>query len=239
MAVTGVVLIGFIVGHLVGNLQIFQEPDHINGYGAFLHGLGPLLWVARIGVLVAVGVHLWAATSLTLENQRARGADYGFKHTIQATAASRTMRATGYIVLAFLVYHLAHFTLGAAQSATFKENLPRYTMQGDYRIAGFLVIKAGTAEVPDVYNMVIRGFQHPVVSACYIFAVGLLSFHLLHGIDSLFQTLGCRSARWSAALRKVALIFCVGYFLANLAIPGAVLLGKLQVRPPMCVAVPR
>jgi succinate dehydrogenase / fumarate reductase cytochrome b subunit len=95
MAVTGVLLVGFIIGHLVGNLHIFQEPDHINGYGAFLHGLGPLLWVARIGVFVAVVIHVWSATVLTLENRRARGADYGFKHTIQATLASRTMRATG------------------------------------------------------------------------------------------------------------------------------------------------
>ena len=227
MAVTGVILIGFIIGHLVGNLQIFQAPDHINGYGAFLHGLGPLLWVARIGLLAAVVIHIWAATALTLENKRARGTDYTFKHTIQATVASRSMRATGYIVLAFIAYHLAHFTVGAAQAATFKEILPRYMMHEDYRVAGFIVVKAGT-EVPDVYNMVILGFQSPVVSLFNIVAVGLLSFHLLHGIDSLFQTLGWRSARWSGALHKIALVFCAVYFLSNLAIPGAVLLGKLQ-----------
>jgi succinate dehydrogenase / fumarate reductase cytochrome b subunit len=236
MALTGVILIGFVIGHLVGNLQIFQVPDHINGYGQFLHGLGPLLWVARLVIIASVLIHIWAATVLTLENQRARSVDYGFKHTIQATLASRTMRATGYIVLAFLLYHLAHFTVGAAQAATFKEGLPRYTMQEDYRVAGFVVVKAGTANVLDVYNMVILGFQNKVVSLFYVIAVGLLSFHLFHGIDSLFQTLGLRSGRWSDALRKVALAFCVAYFLGNLAIPGAVLLGKLTPRPVNAVA---
>src|SRR5450759_3509147 len=81
MAVTGVILIGFVIGHLVGNLQIFQEPEHLNGYGQFLHSLGPLLWVARIILLGSVVIHIWAATVLWLENRQARGGDYGFKHT--------------------------------------------------------------------------------------------------------------------------------------------------------------
>jgi succinate dehydrogenase / fumarate reductase cytochrome b subunit len=227
MAVTGLILIGFVVGHLVGNLQVFQHPDKINGYAEFLHQLGPLLWVARIGLLVAVGLHIWAATVLTLENNRARGGAYGVKHTIQATLASRTMRLSGYVVLAFLIYHLAHFTLGAAQSATFKGNLAAYTMQGAYSVAGFPVIDAG-AKVADVHTMVILGFQHPLVALFYIVAVGLLSFHLLHGFDSLFQTLGLRTTTWGGCLRKIAVVFCVGYFVANLAIPGAVLTGSLK-----------
>ncbi len=227
MAVSGLILVGFVIGHLVGNLQVFQEPDHINGYGQFLHGLGPLLWAARLGIIASVLIHVWAATMLTLENNKARGGDYAFKHTIQATLSSRTMRLTGYVVLAFLIYHLAHFTWGAAQTATYKENIKHYTMQGDYRVAGFIVVKAGT-EVFDVHTMVVRGFQNPVVSLFYIVAVGLLSFHLLHGFDSLFQTLGLRSAKWSAVLHKVALAFCAAYFLFNLTIPASALLGRLQ-----------
>ncbi len=230
MAVTGLILIGFVAGHLVGNLQIFQEPDHINGYGQFLHSLGALLWVARLVIIASVVLHIWAATALTLENKKARGTDYGFKHTIQATLASRAMRWTGYIVLAFLLYHLAHFTVGLAQTGTFKENLPHYTMGSDYRVAGFVAVKAGTPEVLDVYNMVVLGFQNPIVSLFYIIAVGLLSVHLLHGIDSLFQTLGLRNAKWSAGLHKIAVVLCLVYFLGNLAIPGAVLAGKLQPR---------
>ena len=228
MAVTGVILIGFVVGHLVGNLQVFSPPDKINGYAQFLHQLGPLLWVARIGLLVAVVIHIWAATVLTLENKRARGPEaYGFKHTIRATLASRSMRLTGYVVLAFIIYHLAHFTFGAAQAGTFKDVLPRYTMQHEYSVAGFPVVSAG-AQVLDVHSMVILGFQNVAVSVFYIIAVGLLSFHLLHGFDSMFQTLGLRSGRWAGGLRKVAVLFCLAYFIGNLAIPGAVLLGRLQ-----------
>ncbi len=229
MALTGVILIGFVIGHLVGNLQIFQDPDHLNGYAQFLHQLGPLLWVARIGLIVAVVLHIWAATVLTLENKRARGTEYGFKHTIQATFASRAMRWTGVIVLAFLIYHLAHFTLGVVQTETFKETPPlnHYSMAKDYRVAGFTVVKAGD-DVANVYNMVVLGFQNKVVALFYIISVGLLSVHLLHGFDSLFQTLGLRNAKWSAFLHKAALALCLVYFLGNLAIPGAVLAGKLQ-----------
>jgi len=230
MAVTGVILIGFVIGHLAGNLQVFSAPDKINGYAQFLHQLGPLLWVARIGLLVAVVIHIWAATVLTLENKAARGPEpYAFKNTIRATLASRTMRITGYVVLAFIIYHLAHFTWGAAQPENFKDALPRYTMQHEYTVAGFPVVKPG-AEVLDVHEMMVRGFVSPLVSLFYIIAVGLLSFHLLHGFDSMFQTLGLRSGRWSAGLRKLSIVFCLAYFLGNLAIPAAVLAGKLQPR---------
>ena len=230
MAVTGVILIGFVVGHLVGNLQVFQNPDHLNGYAQFLHQLGPLLWVARLVVVASVGIHIWAATTLSLENLQARGPEpYALKHTIRATLASRNMRLTGYVVLAFLLYHLAQFTWGVANAKDFKDNLGHYTMQGDYRVAGFPVVKAG-ADVLDVHSMVILGFRHSVVSVFYIIAVGLLAFHLLHGCDSLFQTLGLRSGRWANGLRIVAAGFCAAYFLGNLAIPGAVLAGRLQPR---------
>lgn len=234
MAVTGLILIAFVVGHLVGNLQVFQHPDHINGYAAFLRQLGPTLWIARVVLIVAVLIHIWAATVLTLENKRARGGEpYAFKHTIRATLASRTMRITGYLVLLFIVYHLAHFTWGWAHGDTFKEHLARlhgpYVMQNDYHVAGFLTVAKG-APVEDVHSMVILGFQRPVVSLIYIFSVGLLSFHLLHGFDSMFQTLGLRSSRWADGLRKVSIAFCVLYFLGNLIIPGAALIGKLQPR---------
>ena len=230
MALTGLILLGFVLGHLAGNLQIFQEPDRINGYAKFLHELGPWLWVARIVLVASVLIHVWAATVLTLENKRARGPEPpGVAHTIRATLSSRTMRLTGYVVLAFVFYHLAHFTWGGIGRDSFKDNLSLHTMKGDYRLAGIPVVKAGT-EVHDVYQMVVRGFQQPVVSLFYIVAVGLLSLHLLHGFDSIFQTLGLRSGRWSTGLRRASVILCVAYFLGNLAIPGAVLIGTLQAR---------
>ncbi|HEX2854163.1 MAG TPA: succinate dehydrogenase cytochrome b subunit [Opitutaceae bacterium] len=232
LALTGIVLIGFVIVHLVGNLQVFSTPDAINGYAYFLHATGPSLWVGRIFLIVSVAIHIWAATVLTLENRRARGDGprYGVNHTVRATLASRTMRWTGYIVLAFVIYHLAHFTVGAAQKETFKDSLKHYTMVHDYGILGIPAVRAGT-DVPDVHSMVILGFQNVAVSIFYIIAVGLLSFHLLHGLESLFQTLGLRSNKWARALRLISIVFCTAYFLGNLAIPGAVLLGKLQPRP--------
>jgi succinate dehydrogenase / fumarate reductase cytochrome b subunit len=230
MAVTGIILVGFITGHLVGNLQIFEHPDHINGYAYFLRQLGPGLWIVRLVLLASVVLHIWAATVLALENRRARGHQtYGVKTWIQASFSSRYVRWTGYIVLAFIFYHLAQFTFGYAQAASFKENLPLYTMAGDYHVLGFSAVKAGT-QVPDVHSMVILGFKNPVVSVFYIVAVGLLSFHLLHGMDSLFQTFGWRSATWAGPLRKVVALFCLLYFLGNLIIPGSILIGAKGLR---------
>jgi succinate dehydrogenase / fumarate reductase, cytochrome b subunit len=228
MAVTGVVLIAFVVGHLVGNLQVFEDPDRINGYSHFLQSLGPALWAVRIFLLACVAVHIWAGTVLAIEGRRARGAEpYAVKKWIQATVASRYMRWTGYVVLAFIFYHLAQFTVGVAQPGTFKENLPHYTMRGDYHVLGVPVVKAGT-DVLDVRSMVILGFANRIVALFYIVAVGLLSLHLLHGADSLFQTLGWRNHRWERGLRVVVTVLCAAYFLGNLAIPGAALLGVLH-----------
>ncbi|PTY06426.1 succinate dehydrogenase [Opitutaceae bacterium EW11] len=230
MAITGVILVGFVIGHLVGNLQIFSPPDKINGYAEFLHGMGPMLWVVRLVLLASVLIHIWAAVSLTLENRQARGVTrYAVKHTIRATLASRTMRLTGFVVFFFLIYHLLQFTIGGVDD-TFKANLARYTMQGDYHVAGISVVPAG-ASVLDVHTMVVKGFQNPIVSLFYVIAVGLLSFHLVHGVDSMFQTLGIRNASWSGGLRKFAVILAVLYFLGNLAIPAAILSGKIQLRP--------
>jgi succinate dehydrogenase / fumarate reductase cytochrome b subunit len=230
MAVTGVVLTIFVVGHLVGNLQVFENPDRINGYAHFLQSLGPTLWFVRAVLLASVALHIWAAVVLSLESWRARGPEaYAVKTWIEATVSSRYMRWTGAVVFAFILYHIAQFTLGTAQSATFKESLPLYTMGSDYRILGLTVVAAGT-RVFDVHSMVILGFQNTVVSVFYIVAVGLLAFHLLHGAESLFQTLGWRNARWAKGLRLAVMLGCLAYFMGNLAIPGAVLSGALTPR---------
>jgi succinate dehydrogenase / fumarate reductase cytochrome b subunit len=228
MAVTGVVLILFVTGHLVGNLQVFEDPDRINGYSHFLQSLGPALWAVRIFLIACTALHVWAATVLALADRRARGDEpYAVKTWIQATVASRHMRWTGYIVLAFILYHLAQFTVGVAQPDSFKANIPPYVMKGDYHVMGLTVVRAGT-EVLDVRSMVIRGFMNPLVAVFYIVAIGLLSLHLLHGADSLFQTLGWRNHRWERGLQAAVTAFCTAYFLGNLVIPGGVLLGLLR-----------
>lgn len=225
MAVTGLVMVGFVTGHLIGNLQIFSAPDHINGYAHFLQSLGPVLWGLRLFLLACVGIHIWAAVALTLESRAARGPEpYAVQKWLNAGLASRYMRLSGLVVLAFLVYHIAHFTLGYAQSGSFKGKLPEWTLTADVREFGIPLATKGT-EVHDVYSMVFLGFANPVVSGFYIIAVGLLTMHLLHGIDSLFQTLGWRSAKWACTLRKAVVVYCILYFLGNLAIPGAILTG--------------
>ena len=225
MAVSGLILVGFVFGHLVGNLQIFGEPDRINGYAHFLQSLGPVLWAVRLGLLATAAVHIWAAVVLTLENKKARGAqDYGVKGYIRATVASRYMRLTGLVVLAFIVYHIAHFTLGVADSANFKSQLPEYTLTEDVREFGFPLAAKGT-KVHDVYSMIFLSFSNPIISGFYILATGLLSFHLLHGFESMFQTFGLRNHRWSCCLRRFTTLLCLAYFAGNLAIPGAIWLG--------------
>ena len=230
MAVTGLVLVGFVTGHLIGNLQIFMPPDQINGYAHFLQSLGPALWIIRLGLLACVVIHIWAALVLTLESRSARGPEvYGVKKWLRASVASRYMRMSGVVVLAFLIYHLAHFTLGYAGADTFKSNWT-WTIQHDVHEFGVPLASAGL-EVPDVYSMVFLGFSSPLVSLFYIVAVGLLSIHLWHGTDSLFQTLGLRNAGWSAGLRRLVGIYCLLYFLGNLAIPGAILTGAVKPAP--------
>ncbi|HUJ44526.1 MAG TPA: succinate dehydrogenase cytochrome b subunit [Opitutaceae bacterium] len=226
MALTGAVLIAFVTGHLIGNLQIFGAPEKINGYAHFLQSLGPMLWAVRLVLLACVFIHIAMAVQLTLEDYRARPEPYEFRHTIQATLSSRTMRWTGVVVLAFLLYHLAQFTVGWVHADEFKSG-HAYAMAADFHLLGFPVVARGQ-EVPDVYSMVFLGFSHPAVSVFYVLAVGLLSFHLAHGADSMFQTLGWRSEKWAGWLKKIVVLYCVLYFLGNLAIPGAILTGMAK-----------
>lgn len=228
MAITGLVLVGFVTGHLVGNLQIFAHPDQINGYAHFLQGLGPALWAIRFFLLACVAIHIWAAVVLTIESRSAQGSvPYGVKKWLRASIASRYMRMSGFVVLAFILYHLAHFTLGFAGADTFKGTLDPVILQHDVREFGLPLATAGT-EVHDVYSMVFLGFASPLVSLFYIVAVGLLSVHLWHGTESLFQTFGWRNGKWEIGLRRVVALYCLLYFLGNLAIPGAILTGLVE-----------
>jgi succinate dehydrogenase / fumarate reductase, cytochrome b subunit len=228
MAISGLILTGFAIGHLVGNLQIFGHPDKINGYAHFLQSLGPVLWAVRLVLLAAVGIHVWAAVVLTLESKAARGAkDYGVHKWLEATLASRAMRWTGVIVLVFIVYHLLHFTIGLVGTEYYKSGLPEWVMTEDAREFGFLLANKGIP-VHDVYSMVFIGFSHPLVSLFYILGTSLLAIHLWHGSESMFQTIGWRNATWAGGLRKVVGVFALLYFLGNLAIPGAILTGLLK-----------
>ena len=146
VAITGVILILFVVGHLLGNLQIFLGPDWINSYSEHLRELGPLLWAVRIFLLITVIVHIYVTIRLAIENKRARPTQYKDKENVKATFASRHMVMSGLIVFMFIVYHLAHFTVRVTD--------PR-----------FLLLKADPLNRYDVYSMMVYGFQNYVVSA--------------------------------------------------------------------------
>lgn len=224
MALTGFVLIGFVTGHLVGNLQIFSAPEKINGYAAFLQGLGPALWAVRLFLLLCVGIHIWAAVQLTLGNNEARPVNYDVRRTIRTTLSSKLMRWSGFTVFAFILFHLAHFTLGAVKEEAFNN---AYVMQTGYHLLGIPVIDAG-AKVHDVHTMMVLGFQSPLISILYVIAIALLTNHLWHGFSSAFQSLGLRTTRWAKGLQVVTRAFCILYLLGNIAIPAAILAGVVK-----------
>lgn len=213
VAVTGLVLLGFVTGHLIGNLQIFFAPEKINGYGHMLESLGAGLWLARGVLLVCVVVHAWLAIQLTLENRAARPEAYGKDHVNRATLASRIMARTGFVVLAFVVFHLAHYTVRVGH--------PEWS-EHTYVLASGLKVR-------DIHSMMVQGFSNGIVSAFYIIAVGVLSYHLSHGIQSLVQTIGFKNERWTTGLQRFAAVYCWGYFLLNAAIPVSVLAGWVHL----------
>ena len=213
MAATGLVLFGFVTGHLLGNLQIFLPPEKINLYGHMLESLGAGLWLIRLFLLACVLVHIWLAIQLTLENRAARPQDYGVEHISRATLASRLMARTGIVVLAFLLFHLAHFTVRVGN--------PQWSEHS-------FALHDGT-KVRDVHAMMVQGFSNVPVSVFYIIAVGLLGYHLAHGIVSMVQTLGLKNEQWTRGLERFAIAYCWGYFLINAAIPVAILLGRVPL----------
>lgn len=209
VALTGVVLIAFIVGHLLGNLQIFLGPDWINSYAEHLRGLGPFLWVIRAVLLLTVLLHIFYTISLALENRRARPAGYKKKKNIKATFASRSMAMSGLILLAFIIYHLAHFTVRVTD--------PR-----------FLLLKADPLNRSDVYSMMVYGFQNYFVSGFYVLGMFLLALHLSHGTSSFFQSLGLNDKKLTPKLAAAGRIFAWLIFVGYTSIPVAVLLGLVK-----------
>jgi len=198
VAVTGIALVAFVIGHLLGNLTIFLGPDAINSYGAKLHSLGPILWVIRAALLAILVAHIYFTMLLWKENHAARPQKYLAANPVGTTVFARTMRLSGLIVLAFVVFHLAHFTVRVVDPsyATMRTMLDGH-------------------EVHDVYKMVVAGFSSGPIVLIYIVGLFLLTFHLSHGIGSLFQTLGVTNRRirhtYELAGRTLAWALYIGY----------------------------
>jgi succinate dehydrogenase / fumarate reductase, cytochrome b subunit len=209
VALTGAAMMGFLMAHLLGNLLIFAGPDAINSYGKKLHDLGPLLYVARFGLLATVVIHIVATIQLVRMNRAARPQKYAVDTVRQASKSSRIMIWSGLTILAFILYHLAHFT---------------WALGNDYRNPAFT-----RYWLPDgshnIYTMVIDGFRVWYVSAFYIIAMFLLCSHLSHGFSSVFQTLGLATTRTRQPINIAGNLFAWGLFLGNISIPLAILSG--------------
>ena len=199
-------LIGFVIMHLIGNLQFFAGPKVINEYGTKLRHLPfGLLWVMRLGLLGVVLAHIATTIILIKENRAAKGPDYAKKNSVQSKLATRIMALSGIILLSYIVFHLLHFTTHSVSPEFAK------WMDGEHH---------------DVYRMLVVGFSNVGISVFYIIAMLLLAMHLSHGAESLFQTLGIRTKKLACALgigaQLLAWVVCAGY----ISIPVAVLLGK-------------
>jgi succinate dehydrogenase / fumarate reductase cytochrome b subunit len=208
MALTGLGLVGFVIAHMVGNFNAYRGAEALNSYAQTLKNLGPLLWVARIGLIVLFVVHISTAFRLTQLNKMARPVPYACHKPIQSSFASRTMIMSGLIILFFLIYHLAHFT---------------WHLVGDI---GHHIDDQGRH---DVYKMFVIGFQNPVASFSYIVANLFLGLHLSHGIKSCFQTLGLRSEKTYCAVSCAGT--CVAWTIAigNISMPLSVLFGCITL----------
>lgn len=209
VAATGVILIFFIIGHLLGNLQIFLGPDWVNGYAEHLRELGPLLWLIRVSLLATVILHIYFTIRLAIENKRARPKNYVRKESVKASFASRHMVVSGLVVFAFIIFHLLHFT-----GRNFNPQFP--------------LLKNDPLNHYDVYSMMVYGFQNVYISAFYIIGLFLLTLHLTHGASSFFQSLGLNDKKLTPRLALLGRIFAWLIFLGYTSIPVAVLLGLVK-----------
>lgn len=208
VALTGAVLVVFVIGHMLGNLQIYLGPDAVNAYAEQLKSMPGLLWIARIGLLAAFLIHIGGITKLTLDSRGARETAYAVKHPRRATLSSRTMALSGIILLSFVIYHLMHFTLGVTHPEHFnlRDPLGRH----------------------DVYSMTVLGFRQTAVVLPYLVAMILLGMHLAHGVASVFQSMGWNRPKFfplvNAFGRIVALVIVIG----NISIPLSCWLGWIE-----------
>lgn len=224
-ALTGALLTGFLIVHLIGNLNVLAGPDAVNGYAKFLKDLGPVLWIARGGLLTIFLLHVVLALWLAKRAWAARPIGYSFKSTIQATWASRTMPYTGLVILAFAAFHLAHYTFGAIETVSARSVHTKKLVQSNYLD---LVDEHGRH---DVYTMVVLGFSNPIVSAIYVVAMLLLFFHLKHGIGSVFQTLGLNTPRLQRLVRGLALLLAFLICFGNITLVALIWGGQVPIDP--------
>lgn len=202
MAVTGIIGVLFVIGHMVGNLQVFQGADRLNAYGHLLHGpLNELVWGARVVLLLALLLHVVAAYQLTMQNRAARPIEYAVRTSQVSSLASRTLRWGGVLLLAFIIYHLLDLTIGTVNPA-FQEG--------------------------DVYANLLGSMRRPLIAVFYIVAMAALGLHLYHGAWSSLRTLGVAQASASPLKRRAAVAIAIIIAVGFAVVPLAVLLGVVK-----------
>ena len=198
MAVTGLILFGFLVVHMAGNLQVFLGPEVMDHYAETLHGTPEVLWVARTVLLISVLLHTWASIQLTSIKSAARPIGYVKPGNVQASTASKTMMLSGPVIAAFVVGHLLHLTTGTIHPQ-------------------FVPLHA--------YENLVSGFRNPIASGLYIVAMIFIGLHLSHGIWSLFQSLGFSHPKYTPRIKTFAAVFSWLLIAGFISVPVAVLTG--------------
>ena len=201
MAVTGLMLIGFISVHLLGNLSVFAGADAINAYAKHLHDLGPIVWIFRLAMLAIFAIHITFGVQLYLENRAATPDSYAVQKSLVTTFSAKTMIFTGLIVLAFLLYHLLHFTVQITNPEISAHNL------------------APANGMLDVFTMVTMSFQKVFIALVYIVAMIALTLHIYHGFSSWVQTFGINNGASQDKVITLGRILAIAYGLAYIAIP--------------------
>jgi len=201
VAVTGLILVGFVFVHLLGNLQVFLGAAVVNDYAVFLRSKPGFLWLTRIVLLISVLLHIINTVQLRRRNKDSRPIPYINQENIQANLASRTLFWGGLFLAVYIVYHLLHFTWGSVH--------PDFSHT-------------------DIYGNMVKGFSVWYVSAFYILGMVALGFHLYHGVWSVFQTLGFNHPKWNVARRAFATVVSVGIAVGYIFIPVSVMVGILK-----------
>lgn len=209
MALTGLGMVLFALVHMLGHLGMFAGQDTYNSYAATLQGLGALKWIARGGLLGIFVLHIATAIRLVSLNRAARPVPYAVYKPVRSTPMSRYMALTGLVILAFVLYHLAHFTFGLVQPDYY------HLLDPKGRI--------------DAYSMFVYGFGNVGIFVTYAVAVFLLAFHLAHGASSWLQSLGLSHPKYDGLMRRVGPGLTAVLFIGYMAPPLAVLLGIIQL----------
>ncbi len=218
MAITGILLVGFLLGHLSGNLLVFLGKEDINAYAHGLRtmGHGMVIWIVRLGLLSMFVLHVTSAITLSRRNRAARPQSYAKVTPRKSTVASRTMLYSGLLLLTYVVYHLAHFTWGAVHTASYAGQ------------AGWDYTLLDGTVVPDVYRMVVASFQVPLIAALYLLSMVMVGLHLNHAISSAFQTMGVTNKRVVPVIRRIGPLLSFIIAAGFSAVPLAIIAGLVK-----------